>query len=159
MAVELLAYANRQKVADALTEHGYAVTRMTVNRWARGSEMPEIAARMILDLFGHTPETRKQPPPEWARVMQATLDSVHQRQDIIMARQGQVADSASQRIIEALADPERLAWVERMVAEIQAASRTQSDEGSDDPPATEGQGEAGLGGRGLGSSPAQAPED
>jgi hypothetical protein len=27
---------------------------MTVNRWARGAEMPEIAGRMIGELFGHT---------------------------------------------------------------------------------------------------------
>jgi len=53
MTVELLAYANRQKIAEALTERGYSVTRMTVNRWAKGGEMPAIAARMILALFGH----------------------------------------------------------------------------------------------------------
>lgn len=73
MAAHLLTYANRQKVAEALTERGYSVTRMTVNRWARGGEMPEIAARMILDLFGHTPDTTKSPPPEWAGEMESRL--------------------------------------------------------------------------------------
>ena len=90
MAAELLTYANRQKVADALTERGYSVTRMTVNRWARGGEMPEIAARMILDLFGHTPETTKAPPPEWAGAMEQRQDGSRQvgRLDIHESHRG-----------------------------------------------------------------------
>jgi DNA-binding XRE family transcriptional regulator len=56
MAVELLTYANREKVAQALTAQGYEVTRQTVNRWARGDEMPTVAAQMIARLFGHTEE-------------------------------------------------------------------------------------------------------
>lgn len=56
MAVELLTYANREKVAQALTAQGYEVTRQTVNRWARGDEMPAVAAQMIARLFGHNEE-------------------------------------------------------------------------------------------------------
>lgn len=67
MAASLLTYANRQKVAEALTARGYPVSRMTVNRWARGSEMPGIAATMILELF-HSPNTAKRPPP-WAEAI------------------------------------------------------------------------------------------
>ena len=72
MTVELLAYANRQKVAEALTERGYSVTRMTVNRWARGNEMPAIAVRLILEIFGHNPDTTNEPPP-WARALEERL--------------------------------------------------------------------------------------
>ena len=73
MAMQVLRYANGQKVADALTSHGYSVTRMTVNRWARGGEMPGIARRMILHLFGHGPDVTKAPPPDWAREMEQRL--------------------------------------------------------------------------------------
>jgi hypothetical protein len=159
MAVELLAYANRQKVADALTEHGYAVTRMTVNRWARGGEMPGIAARMILELFGHSPDTTKQPPPEWARAMQSKLDAIYDRQDTIMARQAVVADTATQRVIEALTDPERLEWAERIAGAIRDESQKPVAEGSDDPPASGAQGGAGPAGPGLGSFPFRDSSD
>jgi len=50
--IDLLRYANRRKVADALTAAGYDVSRATVNRWARGKEMPPIAARLIREMFG-----------------------------------------------------------------------------------------------------------
>lgn len=50
--IDLLRYANRQKVAEALTAAGYEVSRATVNRWARGKEMPPIAARLIREIFG-----------------------------------------------------------------------------------------------------------
>jgi len=65
MAASLLRYANREKVAQALTIGGYRVSRATVNRWARGDEMPEIAARMIAELFGHQ-HNKEAPPPTWA---------------------------------------------------------------------------------------------
>jgi hypothetical protein len=105
MAVELLAYANRQKVADALTEHGYAVTRMTVNRWARGGEMPGIAARMILELFGHRSDTTKEPPPDWARAMEARI----------------VGELKQNReLIEALARPELIEAAERVISRLEA---------------------------------------
>ena len=81
MAVSLLTYANRAKVASRLTELGYPVTRMTVNRWAAGGEMPGIAARMILGLFLHEPDTAKAPPGEpdgaWvARMLEAIAAAV-----------------------------------------------------------------------------------
>lgn len=60
MAVSLLRYANRAKVARALTDRGYKVTRMTVNRWAAGAIPPVIAARMIAELFADAEEA---PPP------------------------------------------------------------------------------------------------
>jgi hypothetical protein len=74
MAASLLKYANREKVAQALTAQGYSVTRMTVNRWARGDEMPEIAARMIASLFSHEAGTQKEPPPDWGRLMERVED-------------------------------------------------------------------------------------
>jgi hypothetical protein len=82
MTVELLAYANRQKVAEALTERGYSVTRMTVNRWAKGGEMPAIAARMILALFGHDLGTAKAAPPEWAERLLAGVMALEAREAI-----------------------------------------------------------------------------
>lgn len=70
MTVELLRYANRQAVAKRLTDDGYSVTRQTVNRWARGDEMPSIAQRMILELFGHDPSR----PGTWQqRVLAGTM--------------------------------------------------------------------------------------
>jgi len=65
MVISLLRYANREAVAQALTERGYVVSRATVNRWARGKETPEIAARMVAQLFGHEPDTQKS-APAWA---------------------------------------------------------------------------------------------
>jgi hypothetical protein len=64
MAASLLQYANREAVAQALTARGYTVSRATVNRWARGKEMPEIAGRMIAELFGH--QTQETAPAWWA---------------------------------------------------------------------------------------------
>lgn len=78
MAVSLLQYANREKVAQALTLEGYPVTRMTVNRWARGDEMPEIAARMIGGLFGHL-DTKEAPPPQWATGLIRTVDAIAEK--------------------------------------------------------------------------------
>jgi hypothetical protein len=75
MAVSLLRYANREKVAQALTEQGYSVTRMTVNRWAKGAEMPEVAARMIAELFSHT-DNKEAPRPEWAEELMSTVDAI-----------------------------------------------------------------------------------
>ncbi len=94
MSVELLRLANRQKVADALTAQGYSVTRMTVNRWAGGSEMPTIAARMICELFGHAPDTKEAPPPQWARGL---VD------EVLAAVQAFSAESALERIVDRLA--------------------------------------------------------
>jgi len=65
--LSLLKYANREKIAQALTERGYSVKRVTVSRWAAGSEMPPIAEQMILELFGHAPDTKESLPPQWAR--------------------------------------------------------------------------------------------
>jgi hypothetical protein len=158
MALELLKYANRAKVATALTESGYPVTRMTVNRWAAGGEMPGIAQRMVLALFGHTRAT-KEPPPEWARAIQSKLDAIYDRQDTIMARQAVVADTATQRVIEALTDPERLEWAERIAGAIRDESQKPVAEGSDDPPASGAQGGAGPAGPGLGSFPFRDSSD
>ena len=144
MTVELLAYANRQKVAEALTDRGYSVTRMTVNRWARGGEMPGIAARMILELFRHT-ETPLPQVEERLESIEAKVDSVLARQDTILERQLVVADSASQKVIEALADPVRLEWEERIAEGVRAEFAKQSVEASDDPPGTGAQGGAGQG--------------
>ena len=101
MAVSLLTYANRAKVAEALTEQGYEVSRMTVNRWAAGSEMPAVAARMIAELFGHDPDTTKEPPP-WAEAL---------------------ATRTARQVIAALADPEVLAAVPDAIAALEGLPR------------------------------------
>ena len=116
MTVELLAYANRQKVAEALTERGYSVTRMTVNRWAKGGEMPAIATRMILALFGHDPDTTKAAAPEWAAAL--------------------ARDTAAQ-VIEALAPADRLRAAQGVISRLEALQGlgdevpAGSDEGQD----------------------------
>lgn len=98
------------------------------------------------------PGTAKEPPePDWVGRLEGKLDELHRRQDKIMAHQNTVAGSATQQIIEALADPERLGWVEKARAAIQAESRRRSGEGSDDPPASEAQGTGGPGGQASGS--------
>ena len=79
MAVSLLRYANREKVAQALTEQGYSVTRMTVNRWAKGAEMPEIAARMIAALYG-LGEPKEAPRPEWAEELLEEIAAIRKSQ-------------------------------------------------------------------------------
>jgi hypothetical protein len=87
MTVELLRLANQSEVARALTTQGYQVSRMTVNRWARGAEIPEVAERMILELFGHTPETTKEAaPPEWAERLadDAANEVVRQLVDLLI---------------------------------------------------------------------------
>jgi hypothetical protein len=132
MAVAVLTYANRAAVARALTERGYSVSKMQVNRWAGGAEMPTIAARMILELFLHGPDMPKEPlQPEWVERLQQTVDSIHARQDEIMARQAEMADSASRQVIEALGSPELLEWAQR-IGERTAVPPSQSDEGSGD---------------------------
>jgi hypothetical protein len=79
MTVELLRYANREAVAQALTESGYSVTRQTVNRWARGDEMPGIARRMILALFGHEPDAHREAAPRWAGRLVANVEAIAQK--------------------------------------------------------------------------------
>lgn len=98
MAISLLEFANRQKVADALTEQGYVVSRATVNRWASGKNMPEPAARMIAKLFGHDPDTPKS-APAWAEAL---------------------ADETAMKVIAALADPELVAALPDAIAALRA---------------------------------------
>lgn len=79
MAVAVLAYANRAKVAEALTAGGYPVSRVTVNRWAKGAEMPAIASRMVLELFGHGSPTSSTVEPPWATRLDDRLRSLEER--------------------------------------------------------------------------------
>lgn len=98
MAVSLLRYANREAVAQALTEQGYSVTRQTVNRWARGDEMPSIAARMVASLFGHAEPFVTEPP--WARRLLAG-------QALLLQRAGVSRDEFEaelDRLVETAAD-------------------------------------------------------
>lgn len=108
MVVSLLRYANREAVAQALTEHGYSVTRQTVNRWARGDEIPEIAARMIGELFGHTEGHEEAALPEWARRLLVVSEAARQRMgvsDSDLARAE--ADLIARRVLGANAEPRR----------------------------------------------------
>ena len=140
MAVAVLTYANRAKVAEALTRGGYPVTRMTVNRWAAGAEMPAIAARMVIELFEHTPGTTKEAaPPIWAERLQASIEAVYERQTTIIDRQGTVGQEMAGKVIEALASPAQHEWAERIAARLDAPP-TQSSEASDDRPGTEAPG-------------------
>ena len=153
-ARSLLAYANYAKVAGALL-----VSRATVADWAKGKSVTPYRLRQLEQLLRPDLDIAKAPPPDWARALQETVDSIHARQDTIMARQGAVADTATQKVIEALADPERLAWVERAVAAIRDESHRQSAEASDGPPASGAPGTAGPGGPASGSSLARDSEE
>jgi thioesterase domain-containing protein len=132
MAVALLAYANRAKVAEALTAQGYPVTRVTVNRWANGADMPEIAARMILELFGHTPETTKEAaPPEWAERLadDAANEVVRQLVDLLIPEDEarRVATLAGQ--LRALSQLRREAPPERTDESAQGPDRPEGPAG------------------------------
>jgi hypothetical protein len=105
MALSLLKYANRAKVAEALTEQGYEVTRMTVNRWAAGSEMPEVAARMIAELFGHDPDTQKS-APAWAEAL---------------------ADETAKKVIAALAPDDLREAAAVLIARLEGLQRLPDD--------------------------------
>ena len=129
----LLRYANYAKVARDLD-----VSRQTVMRWAKGMAVTPWQLRRVRELYGVDTET---PPLQ----VEERLERIESKVDAIYERQLEVAASASRQVIEALADPERLAWVERLAAMIQAASTTPSSEGSDDPPGTGGLGGAGRG--------------
>ena len=107
MTVELLRYANRAKVAEALTAQGYDVTRMTVNRWAAGGEMPGIAQRMILSLFGHNEESPDQ-SLDWPGLVKQ-LSSIQETVTTL-------PDTLADRAITLLATPALLdALVDRLV--------------------------------------------
>ena len=155
---DVLRWANRREVAREVTARGYRVSGETLNRWVRDEqEFPAIVERIVFELFTISGHSETAPP--WAERLQQTVDSIHERQDIIMARQGQMADSATQKVIEALADPERLAWAERIAAAIRDESQRQSAEVSDGPPGTGAPGGAGPLRPTLGSSLARDSEE
>jgi hypothetical protein len=121
MAVALLAYANRARVAEALTAQGYPVTRVTVNRWANGADMPEIAARMILELFGHTPETTKEAaPPEWA-------ERLFEKLDAMAADQRMIADKAVSEAVRAIAPLPSMESADQMIALLEERLRRHAE--------------------------------
>lgn len=130
----LLTYANYAKVATALL-----VSRAAVADWAKGKSVTPYRLRQLEQLLRPDLQTKEAAPPEWAERLEAKVDAIY-------ARQTEVADSASRHVIEALADPERLEWVERLAAMIRAESATPSSEASDDPPGT---GVPGGGGQGA----------
>lgn len=109
MAVSLLQYANREAVAKALTAQGYSVSRNTVNRWARGAEMPTIAARMIGELFGH--HEHEEAAPHWAE---------------------RLADDAVGKVIGALSRSELTPALARLLARLEEL-QPPLGEASDDP--------------------------
>ena len=101
MTTQLLRYANREAVAQALTIGGYSVSRQTVNRWARGAEMPEIARRMILALFGH--EQHETPRPQWAEGLEdRVVDALEAR----LIGAGPLPDRVAERIAARLGLPQ-----------------------------------------------------
>jgi hypothetical protein len=123
-AVDLSVF-EAKALALALTEHGHSVSERTVQRWKSGTTKPkpqDIDA--IRRLVG---ATEKEPP--WVGRLQQTVDSIHARQDEIMDRQAEIADSASRKLIEALGSPELLEWAQR-IGERTAVPPSQSDEGS-----------------------------
>lgn len=137
-ARSLLAYANYAKVAAALL-----VSRATVADWAKGKSVTPYRLRQLEQLLRPDLEIAKAPPPDWARALQQRVDAIYE----------------SQKVIEALVDPERLAWAERIAEVIRAESRRQSAEASDGPPGTGAQGGAGPTGPRLGSSLARDSEE
>jgi hypothetical protein len=98
MTTQLLRYANRAAIAEALTAEGYSVSRVTVNRWARGAEMPEIARRMILALFGH--EQTETPRPLWA-------EGLEERIEARLTASGPLPDRVAERIAARLELPQQ----------------------------------------------------
>jgi hypothetical protein len=121
MAVAVLTYANRAKVAEALTEQGYPVSRVTVSRWARGGEMPEIAARMILELFGHTPNTTKEAaPPEWA-------ERLFEKVDAMATDQRTIAEEAVSSAVRAIAPLPSMESADQMIALLEERLRRRAE--------------------------------
>ena len=102
MTTQLLRYANREAVAQALTVGGYSVSRQTVNRWARGAEMPEIARRMILALFGH--EQQEAPRPVWAEGLE---ERIAERIEARLTASGPLPDRVAERLAARLSLPQR----------------------------------------------------
>jgi hypothetical protein len=131
-------------LADALTRSGHSVSERTAQRWKKGETQPKPQdVRAILALLGTKKEAA---PPEWAERLQATVDSVYERQDVIMERQGQVGQDMAGKVIEALAPLERLQAVEQL-AEWLATLPPPSDVAPLDLPDTEVRGTGAPGGR------------
>ena len=143
----LLAYANYAKVATALL-----VSRAAVADWAKGRSVTPYRLRQLEQLLRPDLQTKEAAPPEWAERLEQKVDAIYERQNTVAA-------TASRQVIEALADPERLAWVERLAAMIQGASPSTSSEGSDDPRDTEAPGGASTADPGLGSFQRRGAED
>jgi hypothetical protein len=133
-------------LADALTRSGHSVSERTAQRWKKGETQPKPQdVRAILALLGTTKEAA---PPEWAERLQATVDSVYERQDVIMERQGKVGQDMAGKVIEALAPLDRL----RRVPELERRLDRLLSQLDVDPPErtdTEDQGEAARADQGL----------
>jgi hypothetical protein len=133
-------------LADALTRSGHSVSERTAQRWKKGETHPKPQdVRAILALLGTTKEAA---PPEWAERLQATVDSVYERQDVIMERQGKVGQDMAGKVIEALAPLDRL----RRVPELERRLDRLLSQLDVDPPErtdTEDQGEAARADQGL----------
>jgi hypothetical protein len=125
----LLTLVNGAALHKALREQGVGVSYRTVARWIGATPSAKPPAEIMPALEAVLGTTKEPPRPEWAERLQATVDSIHARQDEIMARQVEMADSASRQVIEALGSPELLEWAQR-IGERTAAPPSQSDEGS-----------------------------
>jgi hypothetical protein len=125
----LLTLVNGAALHKALREQGVGVSYRTVARWigATPSAQPPADLVPVLEaVFGIQKEAE---PPDWATRLEAKVDSIHARQDTIMERQAEMADSASRQVIEVLGSPELLEWAQR-IGERTAAPPSQSGEGS-----------------------------
>ena len=78
---QLLRWANKREVARELTRRGFDVSGETLNRWVREErEIPAVVERLVLELYGISPDATKEPPPEWARALsEASADAVVRR--------------------------------------------------------------------------------
>lgn len=66
---DVLKWANRSAVAEEITRRGYRVSGETLNRWVRQEkEVPAVVEHIVFDLFGISPDNRKEPPP-WAEAL------------------------------------------------------------------------------------------
>jgi hypothetical protein len=119
-AVDLSVF-EAKALALALTEHGHSVSERTVQRWKSGTTKPKPQdIRAIRALVGSLDIQKEAAPPDWAERLEAKVDSILERQDV-------VGETYARQVIEALATPELMEWQQR-IAKYLAALPSPSDE-------------------------------